>query len=708
MASHDLEHFAKLCRTCQGIFQGHWAATDEAAGTKAKWFELYEPPEWVHLPHEGSTSVSSRSPYPHLSVDDLRRSASDGCQLCVLILDAVSDEVSRVDDYGHMDVSDTKGTVAVRPYDPDAYVSGQSRSPSRDTLFFDIAYVFHSRDDHSDTDRVQRRFELIPVSGKNLAFMAVPEKDQTPSRALLGSISAWAVDCLEKHATCKPPKAAHGSSQVSSKFPTRLIDVSLSSGAESVRLCDGSELTDTDDYLTLSHCWGRTLPVRLLKENECSLRKSIVCKSLPQTFQDAIYFTQALSQRYIWIDALSIVQDSAQDWGREAQSMSHIYAQSLLNIAATSAVDGSGGLFRVKDMDLIAPCVIKATWSGHRAGSYMCIDQSAWQRRIESAPLNKRAWVFQERLLSARTVHFARDMVWWECRQQRACQAYPGYDRMLAHRRPLATCRLLVNLDSNNMSGARLGWNDMLHNYARMEITKQSDRLIAIAGVASFFCKALSLSDEDYVAGLWKRTLAEDLLWRVHHGGRHTSREQCTGQFPSWTWAKVNDYITLHTSKADQRILTHIKAVNVSSSGGAFGATATGHITLSGELVEVRLSNLLMTSAADDFRFKRLSIGAPHNSRIFDDFEEGLDDLVTYRNAGSQALVASWLVVATEPALGSNTHSWTTGLVLRPLPTVGADCYERIGYLSVKHHEGGQWKLSRGDGRSEMSTVHLY
>jgi hypothetical protein len=40
--------------------------------------------------------------------------------------------------------------------------------------------------------------------------------------------------------------------------------------------------------------------------------------SLPETSKDAIVLTRSLGYRYLWIDALCIVQDDALDWEREA------------------------------------------------------------------------------------------------------------------------------------------------------------------------------------------------------------------------------------------------------------------------------------------------------------------------------------------------------------------------------------------------------
>lgn len=36
---------------------------------------------------------------------------------------------------------------------------------------------------------------------------------------------------------------------------------------------------------------------------------------------------------------------------------------------------------------------------------------------IDKSILNSRGWVLQERLLSRRTIHFASDQVYWECRE---------------------------------------------------------------------------------------------------------------------------------------------------------------------------------------------------------------------------------------------------------------------------------------------------
>jgi hypothetical protein len=54
---------------------------------------------------------------------------------------------------------------------------------------------------------------------------------------------------------------------------------------------------------------------------------------MPQTYQDAIHVTHALGLRYLWIDALCIIQECLGDWVKENQNMGNIYKNSHITIA---------------------------------------------------------------------------------------------------------------------------------------------------------------------------------------------------------------------------------------------------------------------------------------------------------------------------------------------------------------------------------------
>lgn len=99
--------------------------------------------------------------------------------------------------------------------------------------------------------------------------------------------------------------------------------------------------------------------------------------------------------------------------------------------------------------------------------------------------------------------------------------------------------------ESEYISGPRLDdaiiskWRHIISDYSGMDLTKKSDRLPAIVGVASQFGDILNIR---YLAGLWQTALPGDLLWRTDHtieSGQHRSDYRT----PSWSWASVDGKI---------------------------------------------------------------------------------------------------------------------------------------------------------------------
>ena len=177
-----------------------------------------------------------------------------------------------------------------------------------------------------------------------------------------------------------------------------------------MKLIDGSAMPVNADYLTLSHCWGKAAIMKPLgNQIEDLYRHEIPLYALTKTFRDAVRMTTLLGFAYLRIDAFCISQDKLLDWLEEALAMASIFSNAVLNLAATSAADGNGGLFPIKIQPLSTACVVKASWIGFPAAEYAIMDDEYWQRDIDDAVLNHCAWVLQERLLSPRVVHFGRE-----------------------------------------------------------------------------------------------------------------------------------------------------------------------------------------------------------------------------------------------------------------------------------------------------------
>ena len=133
-------------------------------------------------------------------------------------------------------------------------------------------------------------------------------------------------------------------------LPKRLVDVENPSNPSVVHLRE-TEKSEKDRYICLSHCWSQSRPLRTTMKTISKRMDAIEMRELSLTIQDAIILTRKLGIRYVWIDSMCIIQDSAEDWQIESSRMSNYYGSGLLTVSAGR--DGSKGLFgeRVQTME---------------------------------------------------------------------------------------------------------------------------------------------------------------------------------------------------------------------------------------------------------------------------------------------------------------------------------------------------------------------
>jgi len=172
--------------------------------------------------------------------------------------------------------------------------------------------------------------------------------------------------------------------------------------------------------MALSHCWGGSLSAaHSTRTFNITFRSAwIPISSLPTTFRHAIEITRRVGIRYLWIDALCIIQDSPIDWAQESAKMGYIYDSSLLTIAATASNDSFGGCFNNSgatqdQLDGGTLVEVTQTLPDGRQSDLLFWSPRFDPRKPLSEPtplkeslLSERGWVFQERILSPRTVHF--------------------------------------------------------------------------------------------------------------------------------------------------------------------------------------------------------------------------------------------------------------------------------------------------------------
>jgi hypothetical protein len=83
-------------------------------------------------------------------------------------------------------------------------------------------------------------------------------------------------------------------------------------------------------------------------------------------------------------------------------------------------------------------------------------------------------------------------------------------------------------------------------HYSKLALTKPSDKLPAIAGIADVMQQCRN--DATYLCGLWSDSLVYDLVWFIEKPTEDSDETQ--SRSPSWSWASRNGQIfySRHTS----------------------------------------------------------------------------------------------------------------------------------------------------------------
>jgi Heterokaryon incompatibility protein (HET) len=427
--------------------------------------------------------------------------------------------------------------------------------------------------------------------------------EELPSgEASLQQIFAWDTTCCGTHPNCWP-------SQSKPLLPTRVIDIGMGNGG-----CFLFESTEQyENYITVSHCWGNINILTTRRQNLKRHKEYIDLKLLPKTFQDSINITYHLGIRYLWIDSLCIIQDDPDDWAQESSKMASIYRNSYLTIAATAAKDGSEGLFKPREADTFCIEISEpqssdqsATLRARRGRKHNCLQSMGPddQRNEGSEPLTERAWVYQERLLSRRMLHFASDEMIWECRRTSECECgllYQDSPKKInfelqgqTDSTSLSNRSVFEELASGKGRGTDVEtqrWYQLIKTYTLLNITKDEDRLPAFSGIASTIVNA-----QDYMAGIRKNHTVGDLLW-VTVPSTNPRRSQ-SYLAPTWSWTSLIGGIGYGTTNHyNSWILPNyrtwidvIDIFTVRSTVDPFGKVKEAELRVRGYCLDARLS----------------------------------------------------------------------------------------------------------------------
>jgi Heterokaryon incompatibility protein (HET) len=415
----------------------------------------------------------------------------------------------------------------------------------------------------------------------------------TGSQAAFSKVFSWFKACTADHPAC-------GNNLDVPLLPTRVIDIAKKDNLALVESkgCKGH-------YICLSHRWidPEYMP-RCTQQNIASLKRSIPWTWITPTFQDAITFARHFSHwhaseypdhdpiHYIWIDSLCIIQDSVEDWDNESKLMCSVYEGAILTVAAAT---GTGGCFSIADPAYkgfgisklqhdISRIYVREALPNHDLTSPSI---QVLEPRIPASSLDllNRGWVLQERLLSRRFVLFTPLEVMWECLESSDCEcgfkraprlserrhqkgssqlefihAIHAFSESNAMKEPnypiqpiplkIAYHRSLNNRSGDRERNIRNWWRRLVEIFSGLNLTKDSDTIPALAGLATQLSRACG--KEEPLFGHFLDGLPMDLAWYVSplvDEGRPPM-----DSVPSWSWAHCKNPVRMPYEDIDHSL----------------------------------------------------------------------------------------------------------------------------------------------------------
>jgi hypothetical protein len=179
--------------------------------------------------------------------------------------------------------------------------------------------------------------------------LSIHETQHNPVFRACELLEACMLSENDEHNDCALDKV--DTSNKAASLPRRLLDLSYNDNIVTldVQACIATARATVDElskYCTLSYRWGGKPPDCMLSTQFIDERVTSFV-NMPQTFKDAIIVARGLKIRFLWIDALCIIQPSAHgnfsDWNAEGPRMWLVYQNAICTIAATCSDNPNTG-----------------------------------------------------------------------------------------------------------------------------------------------------------------------------------------------------------------------------------------------------------------------------------------------------------------------------------------------------------------------------
>lgn len=397
-----------------------------------------------------------------------------------------------------------------------------------------------------DTRSRLDRFLIDELSLSDFGFTwydsACPERSQArfidSSWVDSDRLCMWKDTCDNRHGeSCQRPTGI----QLNHVRPARLVDVRNKCLVET---------SEDVPYVALSYVWGSMPFYMTLKKNLSRTQQPMSLTSgnselelpISPVILDAMDVAQLLGERYLWVDALCIVQDDEATKTAEIDKMGQIYSGAAVTIVVAL---GSGAASRLPGLrGISAPrgaqqdvyhlsadvCAVGSSRPVHPWGA---VDARPWtfQERVFSggAVWETRAWTFQERLFSRRCLIFQEHAVTWQCASatwyEDRCEGVSSSQDAITRYQKIVERFIPVPSDIKYL----------INSYNERSLTYNGDALSAFAGVGLALSRGL---EGGLISGLPEAFFYLALLWQpssvIEYRHKDCEPDAC---LPSWSWA---------------------------------------------------------------------------------------------------------------------------------------------------------------------------
>lgn len=428
---------------------------------------------------------------------------------------------------------------------------------------------------------------------------------------------------------------------------------------------------------------------------------------------------------------------------RVANLIEKVYQNAYVTLAALHGEDSSAGLFtKVKSdyqVKLVEAQTAGQTIALYSRGPITCflhpnLYMFASSLESLSEPLMGRAWCFQERLMSPRTIYFGPHGLVWECCTHVCCECYnqpfsvgceiPKAQRSTNFVPPLTMKQKFFRQE---LYKQKEEWHRIVSNYTASKLSKPPDRLIAIGAIAR--CFAMFRKDETYLAGLWSGTFVHDLTWKceketpisilgeVVHGGTEKTWTLFNGFVaPTWSWASVNESVYWDGNflkESDLEVL-EVKIENIAAN--PFGPARSGVAGLrayvgSCSIEYAHKATTFPWLASIFFQDEELKGFAHLDCRLTKTWEGHLDrskpepsDVTHDVQATDHYYKLNGLYMVFIGISDSGSHLW---LLCRrePNDATKGDVFSRMGFVTIPSWHDFDWPAKMASKKREINLI---